>query len=57
MRFVVWTFHYYEYCYIPVINKRMLFNQVKHATLMSFGGPQLYNCEAMPFTYSVCCYD
>jgi hypothetical protein len=29
----------------------------KHYSLMSFGSPQLYNSEAMPFTYSVCCYD
>ena len=26
-------------------------------TTFSFGGPQLYNSEAMPFTYSLCCYD
>ena len=29
----------------------------RHYSLISFGGPQLYNSEAMPFTYSVCCYD
>ena len=26
-------------------------------SLLSFSGPQLYNLGAMPFTYSVCCYD
>ena len=33
-----------------------LFN--RRYSLLSFGGPQLYNSEAMPFNYdSVCCYD
>ena len=26
-------------------------------SLLSFGGPQLYNSKATPFTYLVCCYD
>ena len=25
--------------------------------VLSSVGPQLYNLEAIPFTYSVCCYD